>query len=132
MARRARFYNWIHHPTKPKLFGGNIGMFRADYERLNGYDENFRGWGCEDDDLRLRIRAAGMKIRSILKATCTYHLWHPRGETTPERWRQGANVAYLQREDRPSRCENGLSKYRSNHHPVAIQRFTPHTVSQAS
>ena len=39
---------------------------RADYERVNGYDENFVGWGCEDDDLRLRLRHAGVRIESIL------------------------------------------------------------------
>ncbi len=52
MHRKARLYNWMRHPTKPKLFGGNVGIYRRDYEHVNGYDENFRGWGCEDDDLR--------------------------------------------------------------------------------
>jgi glycosyltransferase involved in cell wall biosynthesis len=125
MARRARLYRWLRHPTKPKLYGGNVGIFRADYERLNGYDENFRGWGCEDDDLRLRIRAAKMQVRSILGSTCTYHLWHPRGETTPERWREGANVAYLRRKVRPSRCENGLAQYTSGERRVQLERLRP-------
>lgn len=129
MARRARVYNWIRHPTKPKLYGGNVGIFRVDYERLNGYDENFRGWGCEDDDLRLRARAAGMQVKSILQATCTYHLWHPRGETTPDQWREGANVAYLRRKHRPARCERGLSQYDDGDRPVCIQRFDARPLS---
>ena len=54
--RKSRLYNGCGHPTKPKLFGNNIGIWRTDYERVNGYDENFEGWGCEDDDLRLRLR----------------------------------------------------------------------------
>src|SRR4029078_7807373 len=56
--RKARFYQWIRHPTKPKLFDNNVGIWRADLERINGYDENFQGWGCEDDDLRIRLRRA--------------------------------------------------------------------------
>jgi GT2 family glycosyltransferase len=108
MDRKARFYNWTRHPTKPKMFGGNVGIHRQDYEAINGYDENFTGWGCEDDDLRLRLRQAGMRIRSILRWTRTYHLWHPLGATTPHQWRQGANVAYLNRAGRSSRCERGL------------------------
>lgn len=120
MAWRAQFYNWLHHPTKPKLFGGNIGIHRSDYERINGYDENFRGWGCEDDDLRLRLRAAGIKVRSILRWTCTYHLWHPRGDTTPSVWKEGANVSYLQRKDRPTYCANGVSKYRDGSASVLV------------
>lgn len=108
MHRKACWYNWIGHPTKPKLFGGNVGIYRADYERVNGYDENFRGWGCEDDDLRLRLRAAGIHIHSILHRTWTYHLWHPPTASTPARWRDGANVRYLLRKHRPVFCERGL------------------------
>jgi glycosyltransferase involved in cell wall biosynthesis len=111
MHRKAGLYRLLRHPTKPKLFGGNVGIYRADFQRVNGYDENFRGWGCEDDDLRLRLRSAGIRIASILGRTCTYHLWHPPGTTTPCRWRDGDNVPYLLRPNRPTVCENGLSKY---------------------
>jgi len=69
--RKARFYRWIHHPTKPKLVGNNIGISRRDYERVNGYDENFEGWGCEDDDFRIRLRQAGVQVASILRFTHT-------------------------------------------------------------
>jgi GT2 family glycosyltransferase len=114
MDRKARLYSLLRHPTKPKLFGGNIGISRADYEAVNGYDENFEGWGCEDDDLRLRLRQAGVRVHSILRWTRTYHLWHPRGETTPEQWKEGANVGYLTRGRRPTRCHNGLWKLDEN------------------
>jgi glycosyltransferase involved in cell wall biosynthesis len=110
MHRKARWYCWLRHPTKPKLFGGNVGIFRSDYERVNGYDENFQGWGCEDDDLRLRLRAAGIGIHSILDRTWTFHLWHPPGESTPTRWRDGANVDYLLRKHRPAFCHHGLTR----------------------
>jgi len=110
MDRKARFYNWIRHPTKPKLFGGNIGIWREDFEHVNGFDENFQGWGCEDDDLRLRLRRAGLRIESILRWTRTCHLWHPKDPTAPEKWREGANVAYFQRKIRFTRCRNGLNK----------------------
>jgi glycosyltransferase involved in cell wall biosynthesis len=107
--RKSRLYNLLRHPTKPKMFGGNIGIFRTDYEAVNGYDENFVGWGGEDDDLRLRLRQSGRQIRSILRWTRTYHLWHPPGTTTPCRWREGANVAYLRRPgSRPTKCLRGL------------------------
>src|SRR5262245_4454599 len=108
--RKARFYQWIRHPTKPKLFGNNVGIWRSDYERINGYDENFQGWGCEDDDLRLRLRRAGVRIESILPWTHTYHLWHPTDVTAPQTWRQGRNVAYLNRKGVLTRCRNGLVK----------------------
>jgi len=106
--RKSRFYELLRHPTKPKLFGGNIGIWRDDYERVNGYDEEYEGWGCEDDDLRLRLRRSGTRIRSILRWTRTYHLWHPRGETTPSSWKAGRNVRRLTEGIRPTRCARGL------------------------
>jgi glycosyltransferase involved in cell wall biosynthesis len=104
-------YQWIGHPTKPALKGGNIGISREDFERLNGFDENFRAWGCEDDDLSNRVRAAGLKIASILNRTNTYHLWHPPATTKPNaKWSDGQNVQYLQRRGRLTCCMNGLKK----------------------
>ncbi len=104
------WYRLIRHPTKPKFFGLAVAMWRCDYERVNGYDENFVGWGCEDDDLRIRLRRAGVKVRSILSRTHAYHLWHPCDPTCPKTWREGANVGYLTRGNRPVRCLNGLLK----------------------
>lgn len=108
MDRRARMYNWLRHPTKPKLFGGNVGIHRCDYEAVNGYDEEFEGWGCEDDDLRIRLRRSGRKVRSILKWTRTYHLWHPRDVTSPVIWKEGRNVPRLSESGRPILCQHGL------------------------
>jgi hypothetical protein len=107
---KSRFYALLRHPSKPKLIGNNVGVWRSDYQRVNGYDENFEGWGGEDDDLRLRLHQARIRIRSILGWTYTYHLWHPSDPTQPKIWREGQNVAYLLRRDRPTRCLNGLHK----------------------
>jgi glycosyltransferase involved in cell wall biosynthesis len=105
---RVGLYNLLRHPTKPMLVGNNVGVWRADYEMVNGYDENFQGWGCEDDDLGYRLRAAGLRIQSILNKTYTYHIWHPTDATFPSTWREGANVSYLKRANRAIRCEKGL------------------------
>ncbi len=109
---KSAFYSLIRDPTRPKLFGNNIGIARRDYERVNGYDENFRGWGCEDDDLRLRLRAAGVQIESILRWTHIYHLWHPKTPSAPRTWREGANVEYFRRPVRLTRCLAGLARRR--------------------
>ncbi len=107
--RKARLYSLLRHPTKPRLIGNNVGIWRRDYLRVNGYDERFVGWGGEDDDLRLRLRRCGVAIRSILKWTWTYHLWHPSAPSCPQRLRDGQNVDYLAlNRTRPARCLNGL------------------------
>jgi glycosyltransferase involved in cell wall biosynthesis len=116
---RARLYSLLNDPQRPKVLGGNLGIAREDYERVNGYDENFRGWGCEDDDLGLRLRASGVRVASIAWWTNTYHLWHPKTPTAPATWRAGTNVEYYQRPLRLTRCCTGIEKRRPQ--DIAIQ-----------
>jgi glycosyltransferase involved in cell wall biosynthesis len=106
--RKAVLYSFLRHRGKPKLAGGNIGVWRADYERVNGYDENFVGWGGEDDDLRRRLAGVGLRVGSILRWTHTYHLWHPPTPTAAPSYWQGVNVGYLHRPGRLTRCRHGL------------------------
>ena len=108
--RRVWFYNAIRHPRKPSLIGNNVGVWHADFVQVNGYDENFRNWGCEDDDFGRRLRWAGLRLRSILRRTWAYHLWHPTDPTAPQRWRHGANVEYFLSRSPVAWCENGLNK----------------------
>ncbi len=106
--RRARWHGLMRHPTKPRLAGGDFGVWRSDFEAVNGFDERFVGWGQEDDDLGLRLRAAGVRLESILDLTQTLHVWHPTDPTATPRWRDGSNVAYFHRRGRLTACRNGL------------------------
>jgi glycosyltransferase involved in cell wall biosynthesis len=95
MDRKARLYALLRHPRRPKLYGGAFGMWRRDYELVNGFNEEFVGWGCEDDEFRIRLARAGIRVRSILRWTRTYHLWHPPAPSYPQQWQNGANVQKL-------------------------------------
>jgi glycosyltransferase involved in cell wall biosynthesis len=125
---RAEFYSLIGDPRRPKLLGGNLGITRADYESVNGYDENFRGWGCEDDDLALRLRALGVRVASIAWWTNTYHLWHPKTPSAPHTWRAGTNVEYLRRPLRLTHCMTGLAKRRLQDLRIAVVGHRPRPV----
>lgn len=45
-------FNYINIPDK--IMGGVILFKNADYEQVNGYSNEFEGWGKEDDDLYAR------------------------------------------------------------------------------
>lgn len=106
--RKAWWHAAIRHPSKPRLAGGNCGMWRRDFEGVNGCDERFVGWGQEDDDLGLRLRAAGVRLESILDRTWSLHVWHPVDTSATPRWRDGVNVSYFLRRGRLKRCRHGL------------------------
>ncbi len=54
----------------------NMGVWRSDYERIDGFDESFVGWGHEDADLVLRLHHAGVARKNGFCATEVFHLWH--------------------------------------------------------
>lgn len=107
---KAFYYGFLGHPLKPPLIGNNVGVWHEDYLRVNGYDENYREWGCEDDDFGRRLRWGGCRVRSILARTWAYHLWHAPHPTVPNRWRDGSNVQYFLSRPKVPRCENGICK----------------------
>lgn len=115
---KERYYQLVRHSNKPKLTGYNIGISREDLEAVNGFDESFVGWGCEDDDLADRLRRSGRRIASVLAYTHGYHMWHPPAPSRPDRWADGPNVPRLVHSDRPIRCVNGLVQ--EANHPPAI------------
>ena len=106
--RKAWWHSLLRHPSKPRLAGGNCCIWRSDFERVNGADERFVGWGQEDDDLGLRLRAAGVRLESILDRTWSLHVWHPVDTSATPRWRDGVNVPYFLRRGRLTACRRGL------------------------
>ena len=42
------------------IFGGVSAMSTKDFKKVNGYSNKFWGWGGEDDDMRQRIKSAGL------------------------------------------------------------------------
>lgn len=107
-ALRAWWYQLLQYPMRPRMTGNNIGIWRADFERVNGFDENFIGWGLEDRDLQLRLTRLGLRFKSILGRTVTCHLWHPPDATFARNNRGTKNLEYSQRTDIPIRCTTGV------------------------
>lgn len=120
-ARRAKLYVLLRHPRRPSLKGGNIAMWRDDYVRVNGYDQNFVGWGLEETDLQWRLRKAGVRIGSSMSWTHTYHLWHPRHATFAPRSERTANERYMTQPGRLHRCRNGLQHRQLNHLKMSVR-----------
>jgi len=111
--RKDNFYSFFRRRLwpikfKPKLRSGNFSIHRADLLKVNGFDENFVGWGQEDDDLGRRLYLAGMVSESVVASAVTFHLHHPHPPDAAARWRDGRNVQYYLRKNVPAFAEQGL------------------------
>jgi glycosyltransferase involved in cell wall biosynthesis len=54
----------------------NLAVWRADLDRVDGFDARFRGWGLEDSDLAIRLIRSGCRRKNGRFATGVLHLWH--------------------------------------------------------
>jgi hypothetical protein len=53
---------WTQKYDYPKFLGGVLSMSIADIEKINGFPNNFWGWGGEDDALRNRLERKNIKV----------------------------------------------------------------------
>jgi glycosyltransferase involved in cell wall biosynthesis len=95
--------------ARKQSMGGHYSSHRRDMERVNGYDENFEGWGGEDEDLGIRLVKAGIYCRSAIRTAKVFHLWHPR-ELGGRHWKEGPNIDYFNRKEIASFCAKGLKQ----------------------
>ena len=65
-------------------YGFYFGVHREDFERVNGFDMRFTGWGGEDEDIAARLRRAGVRCGWPGTRATMLHLWHePKRGTMP-------------------------------------------------
>ena len=61
-------YRWLYRG----LFGGVTAMTPEQLILVNGWSNNFRGWGGEDDDMGVRITKAGMQMLRLPNTIAKY------------------------------------------------------------
>jgi glycosyltransferase involved in cell wall biosynthesis len=88
------------------LKGCNYSVPRAALEKLNGFDEDYEGYGREDTDVEIRLQHLGLKIKSLKGVALQFHVWHPRREFTPSNDNRLKELKASKR----FRCEQGLHR----------------------
>jgi glycosyltransferase involved in cell wall biosynthesis len=103
---RNRFlHRWINYKT-PTLLGSNFSLEKSLFEEINGYNEDFEGYGGEDTELEYRLRLAGVRFRWVRHLAIQYHLHHPPRRGAPDNL---LAFARTQAEGKAA-CRNGLQK----------------------
>ena len=89
------------------LISANIGVWKEDLLRVNGFNEEFIGWGREDSELGVRMMNAGIKIRFLKFAAIGIHLYHQENRFFNERAQELLDKAI---ETKMTWCDRGLVK----------------------
>ncbi len=89
----------------------NLGVWKDDFVRVNGFDESYHGWGHEDADLAIRLNRAGVKRRDGRYAVPVLHLWHREHDRGREAENRGRLEQRIRSANRSFRAEKGLDQY---------------------
>ena len=85
------------------------GILAHDLIRVNGYDEDFKGWGFEDAELCIRLNNSEIHQRCMKFRGVAFHLHHNQAE------RSGCNSNEQRYKDsircHRTRCEKGLDRH---------------------
>lgn len=104
----SQFYKASNEFSK-KYRGCNTSYRRADAISVNGYNEDFEGWGREDSEFALRMLNKGILARRIRYAGIVFHIYHV--EKSKDRLETNNNIEQQTINDNVVWCENGINKY---------------------
>ncbi len=97
----------------------NMGVWKSDFERVDGFDESFVGWGHEDADFVQRLFHAGVNRKNGYCATEVFHLWHK--EAKRNQVSRNAAVVAERTTSKIVRASEGYSTVRENDDLVIVR-----------
>jgi len=87
----------------------NIAFFRQDFINVNGFNNEFEGWGREDSEFVVRLFNTGINRKNLRFNAIQYHLWHK----VSDRKYLDYNNQLLQNSinQKLKVCKKGINKY---------------------
>jgi len=101
---------WSNHGKEQRgILGCNMGVWRDDLISVNGFDEEYEGWGKEDSDLGARLYNLGLLRKIVHGRAIVYHLNHP--ESPRHNLVKNQDRLQIAMQDKKYCCERGLKQY---------------------
>ncbi|MEI6970391.1 MAG: glycosyltransferase [bacterium] len=104
---------------RPSTSFSNGCACREDLTRVNGFDEEYIGWGQEDDDLGWRLYMTGVQPVPVVNKALVSHIFH---QPRHGNWRDGRNIDRYRRPRSSARCSVGLAAH--PHPDVTVTRLS--------
>lgn len=89
--------------------GCNMAFWRDDLIRINGYNEEFTGWGREDNEIAARLLNAGVKKRVIKFGGVVFHIFHHQKSRASLSNNDDLMLKTIM--EKLDHCEKGLNQY---------------------
>lgn len=87
----------------------NFAVWKNDLLAVNGFNEEFEGWGREDSELVIRLFNLGIRRYYLKFSGIGYHLHHE--ENTRESLKSNDQILQATINEKLIRCLNGLDQY---------------------
>ena len=86
-----------------------MSFYKQDSLRINGFNNDFIGWGSEDSDFASRLINIGIKRRTLKFNAIQYHLWHKENNRNS----LASNDEILQKtiDKKLTWCNNGIDRF---------------------
>ena len=90
----------------------NMSFYLKDCLNINGFNNDFNGWGREDTEFIVRLINSGVSRKNIRFSAVQFHLWHNENS----RVHIGQNNSMLDHAIKSSSqwCENGINSIKKN------------------
>ncbi|MGJ1197993.1 glycosyltransferase family 2 protein [Sphingobacterium spiritivorum] len=94
---------------KWEIHGCNMAYWKKDAIKVNGYNEDFVGWGPEDKEFIARLMNSGVNKRFLKFGGIVFHLWHQ--INAKEKILENEQIFEDTKQKNITYCKNGLDKY---------------------
>ena len=112
--------NTIHSNFLSKLFSKkknylrgiktcNMSFFKKDCINVNGFNNDFEGWGKEDSEFIVRLLNSGINRKNLRFNAVQLHLWH--NENTRASLKQNDAIFKNAIDNKTKWCDNGIQRY---------------------
>jgi len=85
----------------------NMSFYKSDCINVNGFNEEFNGWGREDSEYVERLYNSGIQRKNIKFNCIAYHIWH--NENNRDSLSENDNILQLTIDEKSKWCDNGIS-----------------------
>ena len=87
----------------------NIAFFKQDCINVNGFNNEFEGWGREDSEFVVRLLNSGLNRKNVRFNAIQYHLWHK--ESDRKSLDYNNQLLHKSIEHKLKVCKKGINKY---------------------